>query len=183
MFNEYPRVCILGDTGDGKTTSATAIALMYHQQGKKIFANYELIGIPYEYLDPKDIHEMMFQDDSPLHDCVILTDEAHMDLGKFSSWKTSVQDVGEFATQTRKRRIIWIYTTQVFDNLVKTLRDLTTNLIYSTKIDKDLYKLEIYNRSMKNKGYIKTLYLNGEPFYKYFISEQIIKKTLDVKSP
>lgn len=156
----------------------TALALIYHAQGKKIFSNYTLKGVEWEYLDPNDIAELMFQENSPLHDCVILTDEAHMDLGKHSFFYKKVQDIGEFATQTRKRGIIWLYTTQVFTNLVKTVRDLTTNIIYCSQVQDDFYKLEIYNRSARNNGYIKTLYLNGRPFYKHFDTDEIISKTM-----
>lgn len=178
MFNDFPRIALIGDTGEGKTTAMTALAVMYYQQGKKIFSNYELSGVKWQYLDPSDIAELMFQDDSPLYNCVILTDEAHMDLGKFKAFAKSVQDIGDFATQTRKRKIIWIYTTQIFNNLVKTIRDLTTNIIYCEKIQPDIFKLEIYNRKIANNGYIKTIFLNGAPFYKYFDTEQIIKKTI-----
>lgn len=178
MFNEFPRTAIIGDTGDGKTTTMTALAVMYHSQGYKIFSNYELVGIEYEHLDPKDIAELMFKEDSPLYECVILTDEAHMDMNKFKFLDKKVRDLGDFATQTRKRRIIWFYTTQVFTNLTKTIRDLTTNLIYCSRVQEGFYKLEIYNRQARNNGYIKTIFLNGKPFYKYFHTEQIISKSI-----
>jgi len=178
MYNKFPRVCILGDTGDGKTTVMTALALQYYNEGKKIYSNYTLKGIEWEYLDPKDIADLMFQDNSPLYDCVILTDEAHMDLGKFSSFSKKVQDLGEFATQTRKRKIIWLYTTQVFNNLVKTVRDLTTNFIYCSQVQDDYFKLENYNRSTRANGYIRTHYLSGKLVYPHFDTEEIIKKTL-----
>lgn len=179
MYNKLPRVVIIGDTGDGKTTVMTALAMFYHAQGRKIFSNYTLIGIPYTYLDPNDIASLMFQEDSPLKHCVILTDEAHMDLGKFSFFEKKVRDIGDFATQTRKRDIIWLYTTQVFRNLCKTIRDLTTNFIYCSQVDEDIYKIEMYNRSINNNGYIKTLFLKGAPYYKHFDTGEIIRKTMD----
>lgn len=179
MFNEFPRVAIIGDTGDGKTTTMTALAVLYHQQGLKIFSNYELKNIEYTYLDPADMVKMMYDDESPLSDCIILTDEAHMDIGKYNFFKKSVRELGDFATQTRKRRIIWLYTTQVFTKLVKDLRDLTTNLIYCSRLGNDYYKLEIYDRSINKNGYLKTLPLNGKPFYKYFDTSEVIKKTLN----
>lgn len=181
MFNEYPRVAIIGDTGEGKTTVMTSLAVMYHEQGLKIYSNYELIGIEYTYLDPKNMAELMFQDNSPLHDCVILTDEAHMDLGAYDFLKSEVKDIGDFATQTRKRRIVWLYTTQIFKRLVLNLRDLTTNLIYCQRVQDGIFKMEIYNRKLDDDGYIKTLYLNGVPFYGYFKTTQIIKKTFKPK--
>jgi len=178
MYNEYPRIALIGDTGDGKTTTMTALAVLYHQQGKKIFSNYELKGIPYTYLDPNDIAELMFKDDSSLYDCVILTDEAHMDLDKYKFFNKKVREIGTFATQSRKRKIIWLYTTQIFTKLVRDVRDLTTNLIYCSKVQDGFFRLEIYDRSLRNEGYIKTIFLKGEPFYKFFDTEQIIKQSL-----
>lgn len=179
MYNQFPRVAIIGDTGDGKTTTMTALAVMYHSQGYKIFSNYDLKNIEWTYLDPADMAELMFQEDSPLENCVILTDEAHMDLSAYKFFNKQVQDLGDFATQTRKRKIIWLYTTQVFTKLVKSIRDLTTNFVYCEKVQDGFYKLEIYNRNLRNDGYIKTLFLKGEPFYKYFDTDEIIRKTLN----
>lgn len=181
MFSEYPRVAIIGDTGDGKTLVMTALAIEYALAGKKVFSNYAIYGIDYEYLDPKDIAEKMFDENSDLHDCVICTDEAHMDLGKFSYHLRQVRDIGDFATQTRKRRIIWLYTTQVFDNLVKTVRDLTTNIIYCKPLGDDWFSMQIHNRLFANRGYIKTIQLYGVPYYDLYNTEEIITKSIEIK--
>ena len=178
MYNKYPRVCIIGDTGDGKTTAMTALALMYEKQGKRIFSNYTLYGVDYTHVEPEDLVRMFFEEDPDLYDCVIITDEAHIDLGKYSFFADKVKAMGEFATQTRKRRIIWLMTTQVFTNIVKTIRDLTTNFIYCSQVQDDYFKLELYNRSTADNGYIKTLYLHGKPFYDRFDTEEIIKKSM-----
>lgn len=178
LSTAYPRACFIGDTGDGKTLSMTAVALAYASEGKKIFSNYNLKGVPYTYLEAKDIPALMFQEDSPLHDCVILTDEIHMDFSKFSFLRKETKESVEFASQTRKRRIIWLYSTQVFGQLVKGLRDLTTYIIYCRPLGNDFYKFEIYDRISDNNGFIKCIQYDGKEVYDYYDHEEIIHKTI-----
>lgn len=173
MFNEYPRVAIIGDTGGGKTVSLTAFGLMFAQlNGLKIFANYTLHGVDYEYIDFNDIVDFP----EYLHDAVILIDEAHIGTDAYAFFTTRVKEITKFATQTRKRRLIFMYSTQVFTQTAKRLRDLTTYIIYckTTEI-KDVFELSIHDRSIENQGYIKTLFLHGEPFFKYYDTNEIIE--------
>ena len=170
MFSEYPRVALIGDTGDGKTLSMTAIALMYQAQGLKIFANYTLKGVKYEHIDFEDIIDFP----EYLHDAVICLDEAHIGVDAYAFFNKRVKDITKFATQTRKRRLIFMYTTQVFTQAAKRLRDLTTYLIYCkpTEIE-DVFELKIFDRSAEN-SYIKTIYLYGKPVYPFYDTNEII---------
>lgn len=170
MFNEFPRVALVGDTGDGKTLSMTAIALMYKSKGLKIFANYELKGVDYEHIDFEDLVDFP----EHLHDAVICIDEAHIGVDAYAFWSKRVKDITKFATQTRKRRLIFLYTTQVFTQAAKRLRDLTTYIIYCKPTDvEDVFKLEVYDRSFEN-DYIKTIYLYGKPIYPFYNTNEII---------
>ena len=172
MFTEYPRICIIGDTGGGKTLSMTALGKMYAAQGYKIFANYTLHDTKYEHIEFNDLVDFP----EYLHDAVILLDEAHIGTDAYAFFHTRVKEITKFATQTRKRRLIFIYSTQVFTQLAKRLRDLTTYIIYCNLTDMpDIFELKMHNREVENQGYIKTLYLHGEQFYKYYDTNEIIE--------
>ena len=174
MFNEYPRIAFIGDTGGGKTLSMTALGLMFAQTNNlKIFANYELLNdVEYEYINFEDIVDFP----EYLHDAVILIDEAHIGTDAYAFFTQRVKSITKFATQTRKRRLIFMYTTQIFTQTAKRLRDLTTYIIYcNTTTIKDVFKLNIHNREVENDGYIRTLHLHGEPFYKYYDTNEIIE--------
>lgn len=172
MFNEYPRIALIGDTGGGKTVTLTALGKMYAQMGYKIFANYTLIDTEYEHIEFNDIVDFP----EYLHDGVILIDEAHIGTDAYAFFTQRVKEITKFATQTRKRRLIFIYTTQVFTQTAKRLRDLTTYIIYcdTTEI-KDLFRLMVHDRTIDNQGYLKTLYLHGRPFFKYYDTNEIIE--------
>jgi len=173
MNKEYPRIALIGDTGGGKTVSLTALGKMYAQlEGLKIFANYTLIDTEYEHIEFNDLVEFP----EYLHDAVILIDEAHIGTDAYAFFSKRVKEITKFATQTRKRRLIFIYATQVFTQTAKRLRDLTTYIIYCDITGTpDYFKLKIHDRSMDNMGYIKTLYLYGKPFYKYYDTNEIIE--------
>lgn len=172
MFSEFPRIAFIGDTGEGKTVAMTALALEYYKAGMKIFANYTLKGVEYEHIDFKDILDFP----EHLHDAVILLDEVHIGTDAYAFYTELVKEITKFATQTRKRRLILMYTTQVFTQAAKRLRDLTTYIIYCKQIDqKDMFELRVFNRDFENNGYIKTLYMNGKGVYKYYDTNEIIE--------
>ena len=173
MFNRYPIVAIIGDRGSGKTVTMTATGKIYAQENNlKIFANYTLIGTDYEYITFNDIVDFP----EYLHDAVILIDEAHIGTDAYEFFTHRVKDITKFVTQTRKRKLIFIYTTQVFTQVARRLRDLTDNIIYcETTTIKDVFKLTITDRSLDNNGFIRTLYLHGEPFFKYYDTDEIIE--------
>ena len=173
MFNRYPIVALIGDRGGGKTVTMTALAIMYAKEnGLKIFSNYTLYHVEYEHITFNDIVEYP----EYLHDAIILIDEAHIGTDAYAFFTDRVKDITKFATQTRKRKLIFIYTTQIFIQVARRLRDLTDNIVYcETTAIKDVFKLTITDRSIENDGYIKTLFLHGEPFYKYYDTDEIIE--------
>ena len=126
MFSEFPRVAIIGDTGEGKTLTMTALGKMYQEQGYTIFANYKLIDTEYTHIEFSDIVDFP----EYLHDGVILLDEVHIGTDAYNFFSNKVKEITKFATQTRKRKLIFIYATQVFTQTAKRLRDLTTYIVY-----------------------------------------------------
>ena len=172
MFQEYPRIALIGDTGGGKTVTLTALGKLYQTKGLTIFANYTLKDTEYQRIEFSDIVDFP----EYLHDGVILIDEVHIGTDAYAFFNKRVKEITKFATQTRKRRLVFIYTTQVFTQPAKRLRDLTTYIIYcNTTEHPDVFVLKVHNRDIENQGYIKTLYLHGEPFYKYYDTNEIIE--------
>ena len=172
MFPEYPRIALIGDTGGGKTLTLTALGKMYAALGLTIFANYTLKDTDYQHIEFNDIVDFP----EYLHDGVVLIDEAHIGTDAYAFFTKRVKEITKFATQTRKRRLVFIYATQVFTQTAKRLRDLTTYIIYCNTTEyPEVFELNIHNREVENQGYIKTLYLHGEPFYKYYDTNEIIE--------
>lgn len=172
MIQEYPIVALIGDRGGGKTVTMTAIGKMLKEQGFTIFANYTLIDTDYQHIEFNDIVDFP----EYLHDGVILIDEAHIGTDAYAFFTTRVKEITKFATQTRKRRLIFIFATQVFTQTAKRLRNLTNYIVYCNTTEfADIFELKVHNREVENQGYIKTLYLHGAPFYKYYDTNEIIE--------
>ena len=49
---------MVGPQGSGKTALATKIVVDYHN-GRKIYANYKINGLPYEHIDPLSIFQSL----------------------------------------------------------------------------------------------------------------------------
>ena len=180
MFHQYPIIALIGDKGGGKTLTMTALGKMFQSQGMTIFANYTLHDTEYEHIEFSDIVEFP----EFLHDGVILIDEAHIGTDAYAFFTKRVKEITKFATQTRKRKLIFIYTTQIFTQTAKRLRALTNYIVYCNPADyPDLFELRIHNREGDNDGYIKTLYLDGEPFYPFYDTNEIIELKENLKKP
>ena len=172
MVQEYPIIALIGDRGGGKTVTMTALGKMLKEQGLTIFANYTLHDTDYQHIEFNDIVDFP----EYLHDGVILIDEAHIGTDAYAFFAKRVKEITKFATQTRKRKLIFIFATQVFTQTAKRLRNLTNYIVYCKTTDfQNIFELRLHNREVENQGYIKTLYLHGEPFYKYYDTDEIIE--------
>jgi hypothetical protein len=172
VANEYPRIAIIGDTGAGKTLSMLKIALQYQQDGMTIFSNFKLIGVDYTPITFDDIIDFP----EYLHDGVILLDEGHIGVDAYNFFSKKVKDITKFTTQTRKRKLIMIYTTQVFTQVAKRLRDLTNYIIECKEtVTKGVIYARIFDRSkINNGGYLKAFYIDGRPLFDKYDTDEII---------
>ena len=173
MNVEYPIISMIGDRGDGKTLTMTALAYMYHKLGFKIYANFRLINIPYEPITFEKL--ATFPDD--LRDGVVLIDEAHIGADAYQVFRQRVQDITKFTTQLRKRRIILYFSTQIFTTVAKRLRQLTNYIFECNKTDiKGVIRVNVFDRSMViNGGYINTFIMDGRQFFDYYDTNEIIE--------
>lgn len=170
-MTKYPRIAIVGDTGTGKTLTMTMLAKEYQKAGLKIFSNFTLYGIEYEEIEFNDIVDFP----EYLHDGVILIDEAHIGTDAYAFFTARVKEITKFATQTRKRRLIFIYTTQVLTQVAKRLRDLTTYIIYCQEtITAGIIYLEIHDRN-PDDSFIQGKVFDGRSYFDNYDTDEIIE--------
>ena len=111
IFGVY---CYCGKQGSGKTYSV--VEFLRQNKGKKIYANISsLNGIKYTYFSGFDELLKLRSE----HDCIIFYDEIFTALTKTSKINNEVLD---FLSQMRKRRIIFLTTAQEWLEIPMTLR-------------------------------------------------------------
>lgn len=106
--------CYCGKQGQGKTYSA--VEYLLHNTDSRIYANISTIkNVDYTYFNGfKQLLELRNE-----HDCIIVYDEIFTALTKSSKIN---EDVLDFLSQMRKRRIIFITTAQEWLEINITLR-------------------------------------------------------------
>lgn len=174
IANTYPIVCVLGDRGSGKTLTMTVLGDEYEKEGLSIFANYTLKGIPYKHIEFKDIVKF-----PPwLKNGVILLDEGHIGMDAYNFFSRQVKDITTFITQTRKRKLIILYSTQNFTSVAKRLRVMTNYILQCNKTDVlGITRLDVFDRSKHNdKGFLKTIYIDGRENFKNYDTNEIISE-------
>jgi hypothetical protein len=180
---EYPIVGIVARRGYGKTLLLTKLADMYHRAGVPIFANFSL-DIPHYEIDFNEIATFP----PYLHDCVLLIDEAHVGTDAYNFWSKIVKDITDFITQTRKLHITLYYSTQVFTQVAKRLRDQTDYIFecehaysYNGLRKPDYFRVNIYDKFTDE--YIKTFEYNGRPYYNKYNTDELILKDREAEAP
>jgi len=119
------RICILGDTGDGKTLSAVDILYEYYQLGYLVYSNIHL-EIPYEKITTINFFETV--DNTKKN--IVLIDEIG-ELGKASS--STMFSFTQMLAQSRKsigENHHLIMTTQTKHQTNPTMRGLVDYLVF-----------------------------------------------------
>jgi len=102
-----PLILVTGNKGGGKTCFATSMAKLAFDKGRNVFSNYHLA---FDY-SPINVSKMIENPDS-VRDAVILIDEAHITLDSRRAGSGKNIMFSYLMTQSRKRRISLILTTQ-----------------------------------------------------------------------
>ena len=170
-MNEYPIIAFVAKMGSGKTLTMTVLASEYEAAGMKIYANYNLYGIPYEHIEFNDIVDYP----EYIHDGVIFIDEAHIGTDAYAFFSKRVKEITKFTTQIRKRHLIFIYSTQVFTQVAKRLRDLTDYIIYTQEMKvKGIIVLSIHDRD-PDDSYIQSRIVDGRAYFGAYDTDEIIE--------
>ena len=169
----YPITAIIGNRGSGKTCFMTFLALQYHKEGRKIYSNYHLNNIPYQSMTLKEMSELPDE----LTNAVVLMDELHVGADSYDFMKSSSKAFYTFATQLRKRKVNWYYTTQIFTQVAKRIRMQTDYLITMENTKKEnIFKTTVYDR---RKEYdlnepIQQFLFDGKEYFKEYNTDEVI---------
>lgn len=123
-------IAIVGSIGSGKTLMMTYLLSQYHKKGMDIITNYRL-KIPHKLVN-REIIKNYADANTPLKDCVLGLDEAQILLDCRTSYKNIL--ISYFILQTRKRKVLCLYTTQNFLNVEKRLREQTDYILQCTPV-------------------------------------------------
>lgn len=174
---EFYTACLLTRRGGGKTTTMTALLKEYSDAGLNIYANYTLKGIPYTHIEPEDLADFP----EWLHDGVVALDELHAKMDAYDFWKTLVKDNALFLTQTRKRRLIVLFTTQVWTQVPKRMRSLTDYIFQCSPIkDHDQQfigvSVDVFDLTGIGHEYTNTFLVDALEVFKHFDTNEIIHR-------
>ena len=173
MQIQYCINAVVGTFGTGKTLFTTYLAKLCHDNGMKVFANYHLKGIPYTYIEIKDLVKFP----EGLENCIVVLDEGHVGANAYDVFKRDVRDLEIFATQIRKRKAYIFWTTQRFMRVAKPLRDLTEYAFQMTKTDIDgVATVDVFSDPNTYADYQYSFNFDGRAYFKYYDTEEIIKK-------
>jgi len=144
---------VMGKMGSGKTLSMSALGEFLHYKTKApLYANYSLLNAT-RVQSLGDIWKM--ENGIFCFDEMWLTMDARM-------WKDNVK-LSRWVNQTRKKKLIVIYTTQHIRQMELRVREATDLLIYTTKV-KDgigLQFIDYQYQELKRKYYLP----NKRKFY------------------
>lgn len=185
-------IAFIGGIGSGKTLSMTRYALEEYKRGKTIFTNYRL-EFPKDRLYGKVVKlDMKFFEDYTqskfeLINSVILIDEAHVFFDSRNAMLKKNKIFSKFVTQSRKRSVDLLYTTQdISPEIFKLsgqvelrLRKLTDYIIFCEKYkEKNIVfiKQHVYDSALYER-YADIFY--GQSFYQYYDTNEIVSLDLD----
>lgn len=171
-------IALTGKMGSGKTLMMTIFAHKYHSElGSKVYANYGL-RFPFSPLRMSDLTD--FSHD--LNNAVIAADEIHLFLDSRQSMSKKSRIISYFITQSRKRNLIFLYTTQNSHQVDKRLRANTDYVIECRNLSpKDAQKDVFiqYTMTDMNSGMSRTYKFKADPYFKLYDTKQLIDFTDD----
>ena len=168
---EYPTIAFVAAKGDGKTLTMTVLADKYAKAGMNIYANYHLFGIPYQHIEFNDIVDYP----EYFSNGVIFIDEAHVGTDAYAFFSKRVKEITKFTTQTRKRHLIFIYSTQVLTQVAKRLRDLTDYIVYCQELNvKGIIAISIHDRD-PDDSFIQSKIVDGRAYFDKYDTDEIIE--------
>lgn len=151
----------------------TFLATQYHKEGRKIYSNYHLKNIPYKSMTLKEMSELPDE----LTNAVVLMDELHVGADSYDFMKSSSKAFYMFATQLRKRKVNWYYTTQIFTQVAKRIRMQTDYLITLENTKKEsLFKATVYDRRKQQEinEPVQQFLFDGEIYFKEYDTDEVI---------
>ena len=158
--------------GSGKTLISTYFGYYYHKKYKSsVYANYHL-NFPFQPVQMKQLTDPNYN----FSNSVLILDEIHQFLDSRLSATKKNRTTGYFITQSRKRNLILIYTTQQSGQADKRLRGNTDYFIRCRNLSpKDATEnifiqwelIDSCNKSMK-------FVFKADPYFKLYDTHQVV---------
>jgi hypothetical protein len=162
-------LAFVGYKGSGKTLSIIRETLAYYKKGYAVYSNIKLIGIKYKDYDLKEIVKL-HNNDEQVKNCVFIMDEAQLFVDSRRGMTGKSLCISYFISQTRKRNVHFLYSTQLNRMVDVRLRDNTDVKVICQK-----KKGRFYNTLELMNGKRHTFSFKGEEYYKYYDTEEKVK--------
>ena len=136
-----------GKQGSGKTLFITKL-LYTEKDQRKIFSNYKLFGLEFEYItfdeedeQKTDILKALEHDPHYFDNSIMLLDEIHIYFDSLDFMRKNNRDMQKFFSQLRKRNILLLATTQFIYNLDVRIRRQCMNVFDMQHIYQGLFRV------------------------------------------
>lgn len=165
----------IGNMGSGKTLSMVKEAYSLYNKGFTIYSNIKL-NFPHKDYD-SSLLEGYATDNKSFYKAVFLLDEAHIFMDSRASLSRRNKVLTAFLTQTRKKDVILIFTTQFIHQIDKRLRHVCDAIIecYGKQFKGEHYVLNRIN-VFKIEGVLTyNSIFKAKPYYELYDSYEVVK--------
>ena len=136
-----------GKQGSGKTLFITKL-LYTEKDDRKIFSNYKLFGLEFEYItfdeedeNKTDILKALRDNPHYFDNSIMLLDEIHIYFDSLDFMRKNNRNMQKFFSQLRKRNILLLATTQFIYNLDVRIRRQCMNVFDMQHIYQGLFRV------------------------------------------
>jgi len=167
-------IAMTGSMGSGKTILASMFAYDYFTKGSEVYANYGLT-FKHKPLRMQDITNCDFD----FSNALLVIDEIHLFMDSRQSGTKKNRIISYFITQSRKRNIVLIYTTQQSHQIDKRLRSNTDYFIKCENLSPKDAKKDIFIKWTINdmEGHKKVFIMKADPYFELYDTHQMIDFT------
>jgi hypothetical protein len=179
---------IEGFLGDGKTIFMVRCALRDFKKGRKIYANFKLKGIEYQFLNISDF--LNTENSEKYKNASLFIDEITLFMDCRRSSRKENISLSTLLRQSRKRDLDIYYTCQNLDETDLRLIRYTSIFIIAQRCftikDNKYVELENYRQytvidNRRRKENLTRLNMDITPYYKYYDTDEIIESIYEEK--
>ena len=172
-LNQSPINLILGERGAGKTLLAVGMGTLLQKTGLKLVSNVTFHSLPYRRMT----FAQFVAEAENIRDCVAIFDEFHVGADSYKWWNQKVAVITEFLTQTRKRNVTMILTTQRMDTIASRARKMV-DYVYQVEAGQD-YEGQVYcevfdRRKPEPDDFVRAFVYDGRPLFDEYDTNEII---------
>lgn len=179
----------IGLQGSGKTAFITKLAIdNFNETPRKLYSNYKIKGIPFEYATLGNNTEDLEDDDRRIdilaeldkdinyfNNSIILLDEIHIYLDSLDFMQKNNRKLQKFFSQLRKRNILLLGTTQFLMHLDVRVRRQAMNVFEMRQLSKTSF--EVITNELQMDRYlvpVSRYQLELDDYFKYYDTNEVI---------